>query len=85
MGPDGAVNILFRRELQEADDAVAVKAEKVSEYRRKFSNPFIAAERGFLDAVIEPRLTRPYVIRALRQLRGKRQSIPKKKHGNIPL
>ena len=85
MGPEGAVNILYRRELEAADNPDALRAEKVSEYRSKFSNPFIAAERGFLDAVIEPRQTRAHVIRALRQLRGKRQSIPQKKHGNIPL
>jgi propionyl-CoA carboxylase beta chain len=86
MGPEGAVNILYRRELQEAgDDTATVRAEKVAEYRDKFSNPYIAAERGFVDAVIEPRRTRPQLIRALRQLAGKRQSLPPKKHGNIPL
>ncbi len=85
MGPEGAVNILYRRELQAADDAGKLRTQKVSEYRSKFSNPFVAAERGFIDAVIEPRLTRTYVIRALRQLRGKRQGVPNKKHGNIPL
>jgi len=86
MGPEGAVNILYRRELSEAGGRAAeVRAEKISEYREKFSNPWIAAERGFLDAVIEPRRTRPHLIRALRQLSGKRQSLPPKKHGNIPL
>jgi propionyl-CoA carboxylase beta chain len=85
MGPEGAVNILYRRELQAAKNADTLRAEKVSEYRQKFSNPFITAERGFIDAVIEPRKTRTYVIRALRQLRGKRQQVPAKKHGNIPL
>jgi propionyl-CoA carboxylase beta chain len=86
MGPEGAVNILYRRELAEAGDRAAeVRAEKIAEYREKFSNPWIAAERGFLDAVIEPRKTRPHLIRALRQLRSKRQSLPPKKHGNLPL
>ena len=85
MGPEGAVNILYRRELESADHPGPLREQKVSEYRSKFSNPFIAAERGFLDAVIEPRATRGYIVRALRQLRGKRQSIPTKKHGNIPL
>ena len=86
MGPEGAVNILYRRELQEAgEDAERVRAEKVAEYRERFSNPYIAAELGFVDGVIEPRETRPAVIRALRQLAGKRQSLPPKKHGNIPL
>ena len=86
MGPEGAVNILYRRELQEAgESAVAVRAEKVREYREKFANPYVAAERGFVDEVIEPRDTRPAIARALRQLRGKRAASPPKKHGNIPL
>jgi propionyl-CoA carboxylase beta chain len=86
MGPEGAVNILYRRELAEAGERAAeVRAEKIAEYREKFASPWIAAERGFVDAVIEPRTTRPTLIRALRQLAGKRQSMPAKKHGNIPL
>ncbi len=86
MGPEGAVNILYRRELEEAGaDAARVRAEKVAEYRAKFSNPYIAAERGFVDAIIEPRRTRPEIVRALRQLGAKRASLPPKKHGNIPL
>jgi propionyl-CoA carboxylase beta chain len=86
MGPEGAVNILYRRELEEAgDEAPRLRAEKVAEYRAKFSNPYIAAERGFVDAIIEPRRTRPEIVRALRQLASKRASTPPKKHGNIPL
>jgi len=86
MGPEGAVNVLYRRELEQAGDgADELRKGKVAEYREKFSNPFIAAERGFLDAVIQPRETRPQIVRALRQLAGKRQSVPRKKHGNIPL
>jgi propionyl-CoA carboxylase beta chain len=86
MGPEGAVNILYTRELDQAGaDAPRVRAEKVGEYRAKFSNPYIAAERGFVDAIIEPSRTRPEVIRALRQLGAKRASVPPKKHGNIPL
>jgi len=86
MGPEGAVNILYRRELAEAGElAAAARAEKIAEYRAKFSNPWIAAERGYVDAVIEPRRTRPALIRALRQLSGKRQSVPPRKHGNLPL
>ena len=86
MGPEGAVNILYRRELAEAGErAVDVRRAKVEEYREKFSNPWVAAERGFVDAVIEPRRTRPELIRALRQLAGKRQALPAKKHGNLPL
>jgi propionyl-CoA carboxylase beta chain len=86
MGPEGAVNILFRRELEEAGEGAAeLRARQVEEYRAKLANPYIAAERGFLDAVIEPRRTRPHIVRALRQLAGKRQSLPPKKHGNLPL
>ena len=86
MGPEGAVNILYKRELEAAGERAAeVRAQKVAEYREKFSNPYIAAERGFLDAIIQPRKTRPAIVRALRQLRAKRQSLPAKKHGNIPL
>jgi propionyl-CoA carboxylase beta chain len=86
MGPEGAVNILYKRELDEAGaDGPQVRAEKVAEYRAKFSNPYIAAERGFVDAIIAPRRTRPEIVRALRQLGSKRSSVPPKKHGNIPL
>ncbi len=86
MGPEGAVNILFKRDLEKAGAGAAeARAEMVALYRQKFSNPYIAAERGFVDAVIEPRKTRPALIRALRQLRSKRQSLPAKKHGNLPL
>ena len=88
MGPEGAVNILYRRELAEAGDEQAqakVRAEKVAEYREKFSNPYIAAERGFVDSIIQPRQTRMHLVRALRQLGSKRQKLPPKKHGNLPL
>jgi propionyl-CoA carboxylase beta chain len=86
MGPEGAVNILYRRELQAAgDQADQVRAEKVAEYRAKFSNPYVAAERGFVDAIIQPRETRAHIVRALRQLAGKRESLPPKRHGNLPL
>jgi propionyl-CoA carboxylase beta chain len=85
MGPDGAVSIIFRKELAEAEDPGARKAELVAEYREKFANPYIAASRGYLDAVIEPRHTRPRVINALEMLSNKRDANPAKKHGNIPL
>jgi propionyl-CoA carboxylase beta chain len=85
MGPDGAVNIVFRKELDAAQDKVARKAELVAEYREKFANPYIAAERGYLDDVIEPRETRPRLINALEMLSNKRDANPAKKHGNIPL
>jgi propionyl-CoA carboxylase beta chain len=85
MGPEGAVNIVYRRELAAAGDGDALRREKVDEFRERFANPFIAAERGFIDAVIEPRETRPRVIRALRMLENKVDTMPRKKHGNIPL
>ncbi|HML24134.1 MAG TPA: acyl-CoA carboxylase subunit beta [Aggregatilinea sp.] len=85
MGPDGAVNIIFRRELSEADDPVTRKAELVQEYREKFANPYVAAARGFIDDVIMPSETRPRLINALEMLQNKRDSNPPKKHGNIPL
>ncbi len=86
MGPSGAVNVLYQRELAQAGPEVeAVRSAKVEEYRRKFSNPYVAAERGFVDAIIEPRATRPAIARALRQLASKRASLPAKRHGNIPL
>ena len=85
MGPDGAVNIIFRKELEKAKDPVKRKAELVAEYREKFANPFIAAERGYVDDVIEPKETRPRLINALEMLENKRESNPPKKHGNNPL
>ena len=85
MGPEGAVNILYKRELDAAADAIAARAEKVSEFREKFANPYIAASRGFIDEVIRPRETRRKLIAALRNLENKRDRNPPKKHGNIPL
>ncbi len=85
MGPEGAVNIIFRRELMESDDPDARRAELVAEYRRRFANPYVAAARGYIDDVIEPHDTRPRLINALEMLRNKRDSNPPKKHGNIPL
>src|SRR3990172_6918159 len=85
MGPDGAVNILYRRELEQAADAEAFRDAKTSEYREKFANPYVAAERGYIDEVIEPRDTRARLTAALEILRTKRDANPPKKHGNIPL
>ncbi|MBL8045445.1 MAG: acyl-CoA carboxylase subunit beta [Anaerolineales bacterium] len=85
MGPDGAVNIIFRKELAEAEDPVARKAELVKEYREKFANPYVAASRGYIDDVIEPHETRARLINGLEMLDNKRDSNPQKKHGNIPL
>jgi propionyl-CoA carboxylase beta chain len=85
MGPDGAVNIIFRKELEKAKDPVQKKAELVAEYREKFASPYVAAERGYIDDVIEPKETRPRLINALEMLSNKRDANPAKKHGNIPL
>lgn len=85
MGPDGAVSIVFRRELEQAADPVAKKAELVNEYREKFASPYVAAERGYIDDIIEPRDTRARLINGLEVLQNKRDSNPARKHGNIPL
>jgi acetyl-CoA carboxylase carboxyltransferase component len=85
MGPDGAVSIIFRRELAQSTDPIARKAELVEEYRQKFANPYISASRGYLDDVIEPSETRPRLINALEMLVNKRDSNPPKKHGCVPL
>ena len=88
MGPEGAVNIVYRRELQAAQGEEAtetVRRVKTEEFRGRFANPYIAAGRGFLDEVIQPRHTRAKLVTALRNLENKRHKNPPKKHGNIPL
>jgi propionyl-CoA carboxylase beta chain len=85
MGPEGAVNILYKREIDQAADPVQARAGKVAEFREKFANPYIAASRGFVDEIIQPRETRRKLITALRNLENKRDRNPPKKHGNIPL
>ena len=85
MGPEGAVNIIFRKELAEADDPESRRAELIADYKERFANPWSAAERGYVDDVIEPRRTRPVLIDALETSLTKREPRPKRKHGNIPL
>jgi len=85
MGAQGAVNVIHRRALATADDPEAARAELVADYEQQFNNPYVAARYGLVDDVIEPRETRPKLIRALEMLRNKRESLPPKKHGNIPL
>ncbi|MDQ5825508.1 MAG: acyl-CoA carboxylase subunit beta [Chloroflexota bacterium] len=85
MGVDGAVNIIFKDIIEQSDDPEATRKQLVADYLEKFANPYIAAGRGFIDDVIEPRLTRPKLISALQMLRNKRDTNPPKKHGNIPL
>jgi propionyl-CoA carboxylase beta chain len=85
MGPEGAVNIIFRNELAKAKDANAERAKLVADYREKFANPYKAAELGYIDEVIRPEETREKLVRALEMLKDKRQENLPRKHGNIPL
>jgi propionyl-CoA carboxylase beta chain len=85
MGPKGAVEIIFRKEIEKAENKEAALEQKVEEYREKFANPYVAAERGYVDDIIDPRETRPRLIRALQMLENKVDQNPRKKHGNIPL
>jgi propionyl-CoA carboxylase beta chain len=87
MGPEGAVNIVNKRELDKVPESEREKLrqEKIAEFRDRFANPFVAAERGYIDAVIEPADTRARIITSLRALENKRDTNPRKKHGNIPL
>jgi propionyl-CoA carboxylase beta chain len=85
MGAQGAVNILYRNELAEVADPEARRAELITEYDDTLANPYLAAERGYIDAVIHPHETRGEIVRAMRLLRNKREVLPPKKHGNIPL
>jgi propionyl-CoA carboxylase beta chain len=85
MGASGAVDVLYKRDLAAAEDRAALRAQLVTDYEDTLMNPYIAAERGYVDSVIEPSQTRAFVARALRTLRSKRAQLPPKKHGNIPL
>jgi acetyl-CoA carboxylase carboxyltransferase component len=85
MGPDGAVDIVYKRDLESAANRTEMRARKIEEFRDRFANPYVAAERGFIDAVIQPRETRHKLIQALEMLETKRDKNPPKKHGNIPL
>jgi propionyl-CoA carboxylase beta chain len=85
MGPDGAVNIVYRNEIEKAADKEKTRQAFVTEYREKFANPYAAAALGYIDEVIRPRETRAKLAAALRMLRNKRQTNPPKKHGNLPL
>jgi len=85
MGPEGAVNIVNRREIEAADDKQQKRQELVEQYREKYANPYIAAARGWIDEVIDPRQTRSFLIRGLEMVENKREQRPMRKHGNIPL
>jgi len=85
MGPDGAVSIVFRKEIEAAEDKPAARAQLTQQYREELANPFIAASRGYLDDIILPEESRSRLAEALDSLRDKRQAAPARKHGNIPL
>jgi len=85
MGPESAVNIVFRHELAESDDPEGRREELIADYKERFANPYTAAERGYVDDVIQPRSTRPVLISALETALTKREPKPERKHGNIPL
>jgi len=85
MGPEGAVEIVYRRDLAEADDPVGRRKELVEEYTERYANPYAAAERGYVDDVIDPAETRRILVRSLALLVSKREDLPKRKHGNMPL
>ena len=85
MGAEGAANIIYRKEIQKSSNPDATRASKIAEYRKKFDNPYWAAERGYIDDVIDPKDTRKHLIRHLKMLANKEEARPYKKHGNIPL
>lgn len=85
MGPDGAANIIFKNDIDTAEDKAKARADKIAEYRGRFATPYIAAARGFVDDVIEPAASRPMIVSAFEMLAGKREALPPKKHGNVPL
>jgi acetyl-CoA carboxylase carboxyltransferase component len=85
MGPDGAVNILFKEEIEKAENPKAMREEKIRLYRDQFANPYRAAEKGWVDAIIEAKEIRPFLITCFERIRGKEEIRPKRKHGTIPL
>ncbi|HBN85826.1 MAG TPA: methylmalonyl-CoA carboxyltransferase, partial [Clostridiales bacterium] len=85
MGPDGAANIIFRKDIKDSSDPVQTRKDKIQEYTDKVTNPYVAASKGFVDDIIDPAQTRQYVAAALEMLSSKSEARPKKKHGNIPL
>jgi methylmalonyl-CoA decarboxylase subunit alpha len=85
MGPDGAANIIFKRDIESAENPAAARAEKIQDYKERFATPYIAASRGYVDDVIEPSTTRQRLISAFDMLSSKRETRPSKKHGNLPV
>ena len=85
MGPEGAANILYKKDIEQADNAELIRKDKTRHYREEFANPYYAAEKGWVDEIIEPKRMRPFLIGALDRLKGKKEIRPKRKHGTIPL
>jgi acetyl-CoA carboxylase carboxyltransferase component len=85
MGPEAAAQIIFKEEIEKAEDPGAMRAEKIKQYREQLANPYVAAERGWIDTIIEPQKIRPFLITSLERLGGKEKVRPRKKHGTIPL
>ena len=85
MGPEGAVNVLFKEEIEKAENPEAMREEKIRLYREQFANPYRAAEKGWVDVIIEPKEIRPFLITSLERLKGKEEIRPKRRHGTIPL
>jgi acetyl-CoA carboxylase carboxyltransferase component len=85
MGPEAAANIIFKDEISQAEDPKAMRIQKINEYRQKFANPYVAAEEGWIDAIIEPKVLRSYLVAAFERLKGKVELRPGKRHGTIPL
>ena len=85
MGPEGAANIIFKEEIEKAEDPEAMRKEKVRLYREQFATPYVAAEKGWIDAIIEPKEIRPFLVTSFERLRGKKTTRPERRHGSIPL
>ena len=85
MGPEGAANIIFKKDIENSDNPIETRQQKIDEYRDRFANPYVAASRGYVDDIIEPEATRPRLISALQMIESKRENRPPKKHGNLPV
>ena len=85
MGPEGAANIIFKKDIENSDNPIETRQQKIDEYRERFANPYVAAARGYVDDIIEPEATRPRLISALQMSESKRENRPPKKHGNLPV
>ena len=85
MGPEGAAQIIFKNEIEKAENPEVMRVEKIKQYREQFANPYVAAERGWIDTIIEPQKIRPFLITSLERIKGKEETRPRRRHGTIPL